>query len=155
MGDPVDLIVVGSGPSGVQAAKAAIESGLSVTVVDVGHHEDGLAGLVSDRPFSELRRTDREQHRYFLGPPRPGGVAAAQRVGSQLTPPRQFILRDVDRYLPLESATFFPLQTLALGGLGAGWGAGTPTFEDFELRTAGLEPAVLARYYRQVAEDIG
>jgi hypothetical protein len=155
MGGLVDLIIVGSGPSGAQAAQAAIERGLSVVMVDVGNDDDTLAPFVPDRPFSEIRRTDVAQHRYFVGERLPAGAAAGQRVGSQLAPPRQFITRDVETCLPFESTNFFPLQTLALGGLGAGWGAGTHTFEDFELRAAGLSWDLLARHYQQVADDIG
>src|SRR5437016_10843651 len=104
----VDLIIVGSGPSGAQAAQAAIERGLSVAMVDVGNDDDALAPLVPDRPFSEIRRTDGAQRRYFLGERLPAGEAAGQRVGSQLAPPRQFITRDVETCLPFESTNFFP-----------------------------------------------
>jgi hypothetical protein len=151
----VDLLIVGSGPSAAQAAKAAVERGLSVTMVDVGLEDTAFGESVPDLPFTEIRRTDADQRRYFLGESDGLDELGRQRVGSQLTPPRQFIKRDVERLLPFESSTFFPLQTLALGGLGAGWGAGTLTFEDFELREAGLSQPDLAEYYREVADDIG
>src|SRR5260221_9859985 len=99
MGGLVDLIVVGSGPSGAHAARAAVERGLSVVVVDVGNDDDPLAPLVPDRPFSEIRGSDTHQQRYFLGAPPPEDSAAGKGVGSQLPPPRQFITRDVDEYL--------------------------------------------------------
>ena len=150
-----DLVIVGSGPSGAQAAKAAVERGLSVVMVDVGHEDTAFGLSVPDRPFDEVRRTDPDQRRYFLGESDPPDQHGQKRVGSQLTPPRQFIKRGVDRHLPFESSTFFPLQTLALGGLGAGWGAGTLTFEDFELKEAGLSWSELEPYYRAVADDIG
>lgn len=155
MNGVVDLVIVGSGPSGAQAAKAAVERGLSVEMVDVGHDDTAFGLSVPDRPFDELRRADPDQRRYFLGDLDPGDQNRDKRVGSQLTPPRQFITRGVDRHLPFESSTFFPLQTLALGGLGAGWGAGTHTFEDFELREAGLSWAEIEPYYREVAGDVG
>lgn len=155
MNGVVDLVIVGSGPSGAQAAKAAVERGLSVAMVDVGHDDTAFGMSVPDRPFDELRRTDPDQRRYFLGDSDPPDQHGSTRVGSQLTPPRQFLKRGVDRHLPFESSTFFPLQTLALGGLGAGWGAGTLTFEDFELREAGLSWHELEPYYRAVADDIG
>lgn len=155
MNGVVDLVIVGSGPSSAQAAKAAVERGLSVAMVDVGHDDTAFGLSVPDRPFDELRRTDPDQRRYFLGDSDPPDQHGRKRVGSQLTPPRQFIKRGVDRHLPFESSTFFPLQTLALGGLGAGWGAGTHTFEDFELKEAGLSWAELEPYYREVAEDVG
>src|SRR5262245_6083079 len=116
-------------------------------MVDVGNDTDGLSCPVPDRPFSEIRRTDRDQHRYFVGPPLPSGPTGAKRPGTQLTPPRRFITRDVEEYLPFDSPNFFPLQTLALGGLGAGWGAGAHTFEEFELNETGLPCTSLNRHY--------
>jgi GMC oxidoreductase len=151
----VDLLIVGSGPSSAQAARAAIDRGLSVLMVDVGHEDTAFALSVPDRPFDELRRTDPAQARYFRGESDPPSQHGRTRVGSQLTPPRQFIKLETDRYLPFESSTFFPLQTLALGGLGAGWGAGALTFEDFELAECGLSWRDLEPYYREVADDIG
>ena len=151
----VDLIIVGSGPSSAQAAKAAVERGLSVTMVDVGFEDTAFGQSVPDRPFDELRRTDPDQARYFLGDTHANDRHRRNRVGSQLTPPREFLKRGVDELLPYESSTFFPMMTLALGGLGAGWGAGTLTFEDFELKEAGLSWQELEPYYREVARDIG
>lgn len=151
----VDLIIVGSGPSSAQAAKAAIERGLSVAMVDVGYEDTAFGSSVPDRSFDELRRNDPDQRRYFLGDVELSDRHRQKRVGSQLTPPREFLKRGVDELLPYESSTFFPMMTLALGGLGAGWGAGTLTFEDFELKEAGLSWAELEPYYREVANDTG
>ena len=108
MSGVADLVIVGSGPSSAQAAKAAIERGLSVTMVDVGHEDTAFGQSVPDRPFDELRRTDPDQRRYFFGDSDHPDQHGKKRVGSQLTPPRQFIRRGVDRLLPMESSTFFP-----------------------------------------------
>jgi len=151
----VDLIVVGSGPSSAQAAKAAVQRGLSVLMIDVGFEDTAFGLSVPDRSFDELRRTDPDQARYFLGDAHGIDRHRKNRVGSQLTPPREFLKRGVDELLPYESSTFFPMMTLALGGLGAGWGAGTLTFEDFELKDAGLSWDDLEPYYCEVADDIG
>jgi choline dehydrogenase-like flavoprotein len=150
----VDLIVVGSGPSGAQAAKQAIEAGLTVTVVDVGNDDPELRAAIPAGSFSALRRHDPEQWRYFAGPAGAQG-AGDVRVGAQLTPPRQFITAEVDELLPFASDSFFPLRSLALGGLGAGWGAGTVTYSESELRRAGLPADEMARCYDAVAGDIG
>ena len=155
MDNRADLLIVGSGPSSAQAAKAAIGHGLSVAMIDGGYEDTGFALSVPDRPFDELRKTDPDQRRYFLGESDPEDQYGRKKVGSQLTPPRQFIKRGVDQFLPIASSTFFPLQSLALGGLGAGWGAGTLTFENFELAEAGLSAQLLEPYYREVADDIG
>lgn len=149
-----DLIIVGSGPSGAQAAKQAIEDGLTVTMLDFGNDND-LQNNVPNASFSDLRRLDDGQRSYFLGDGFGGESSRNDRLGAHFTAPRQFIVQDVDNLLPVRSETFFPVQSLALGGLGAGWGAGAPTFEDFELERAGMPAKALWHHYDQVAHDIG
>ncbi len=62
-----DLLIVGSGPGGANAAVAAVERGISVAVVDVGNVDTTYAPLIPDVPFSTLRSSDAHQKRYFLG----------------------------------------------------------------------------------------
>ncbi|HTD33636.1 MAG TPA: hypothetical protein VK665_08260 [Candidatus Elarobacter sp.] len=149
----IDLLVVGSGPSGAQCAKAACELGLETVMIDVGIDDPATRERIPDAPFDALRRTDPEQRAYFVGDALADVMGV--RVGAQLTPPRQFIVREAERLAPLASATFQPLQSLALGGLGAGWGAGTFTYNDAELAEIGLPAAAMRRGYDEVAADIG
>ena len=150
-----DVVIVGSGPSGVQAAVTAVRRGLEVALVDVGHQDDHHESTIPDKPFSEIRQSEPEQQRYFLGESFEEHLRDTQRVGAQLTPSRRFIVRDTEQYVPLEGNGFEPLQSLALGGLGAGWGAGCASYEDFELERAGLPSARMRQYYEEVARDIG
>jgi choline dehydrogenase-like flavoprotein len=149
-----EAIVVGSGPSGAQAAKALVEQGVSVVLVDVGNDDPATREAIPERPYSWLRRNDGGQRRYFTGEFDPESLTAI-RVGAQLTPPRRFITRDVDRLLPLRSRTFAPLRSLALGGLGAGWGAGAVTYADAELARLGLPVPEMLACYDEVAADVG
>lgn len=153
--DAIDAIVVGSGPSAVHAAYPLVEAGLRVRMLDVGHRDAAYAGLVPDGAFTAVRRSDREQHRYLLGDRFEGIGFDHVGAGAQLTPPRQYVLRDADRLQPTRSATFFPLQSLAEGGLGGAWGAGSPPFSEVDLAGLPLSYGELAAHYEVVAERIG
>jgi choline dehydrogenase-like flavoprotein len=150
-----DVIVVGSGPGGVNAAAPLVAAGRRVLMLDVGRTDRRYAPLVPPIPFPELRRTDRGQHRYFLGDELEGVPFGPVRVGAQLTPPRQHIAAADDPRLPVDSDGFAVVQSLARGGLGAGWGAGVFPFDDVELRDFGLGLADLAPHYERVVDRIG
>jgi hypothetical protein len=148
-----DVIVVGSGASGVHAAAPLLDAGLDVLLLDFGNTDQHYAPLIPPKPFFELRRTDPEQHRYFLGDHFEGVPFGPVRVGAQLTPPRLFISRDSRTHMPVRSDTFSATESLALGGLAAGWGAGVFPFSDAELDP--LTRAELEPHYRAVADLIG
>lgn len=149
-----DAIVVGSGPGGVQAAAALVEAGRTVLLLDFGDVDRRYAPLVPDADFLEVRRTDERQHRYFLGDDFEGVPFAGVRVGAQLTPPRQHIVAD-DPRLAATSDGFAVVQSLARGGLGAGWGAGVFPFSDTELASMGWSLAAMQPHYDAVAGRIG
>lgn len=150
-----DVIVVGSGATGSMAAQTLVEAGTSVLMLDGGQRDERYASLVPDEPFVRIRRSEDAQHRYFLGDSFEGVVPGPVGTGAQLTPPRQFITRGVAEFLPLVSDTFFPLESLALGGLGSGWGLGCNVFSDAELRKVGLTAAEMEPAYEVVAGRIG
>ena len=150
-----DVIVVGSGPAGVNAAARLVESGCRVLMLDFGNRDEIYAGLVPARPFLDLRRQDPKQHRYFLGERFEGVPLGGIRVGAQLTPPRAYALADADERQPVDSPGFATSMSLARGGLGVAWGAGVFPFADDELRSMGLDLATLQPHYDAVVARIG
>jgi hypothetical protein len=149
-----DVIVIGSGISGAMAARALVDAGANVTMIDPGA-DSPLRDRVPDLPFNELRRTDRNQRSYLIGDNLEGVPKNGVRVGAQLTPPRQHIQAGSENLLPAESESFFPLMALSVGGLGAGWGAACFTFEPSEIRRMGLDPEELIPYYQNAADLAG
>jgi choline dehydrogenase-like flavoprotein len=150
-----DVIVVGSGASAVHAACPLVEAGLRTLMLDVGHRDARYAPLIPDRPFSSLRREDPDQHRYLLGDDFEGIPFGGVRVGAQLTPPRAFITRDTAEWTPVDAPAFAGLESLAMGGLAAGWGAGVGRFTAQDLARTPLTPAALEPHYRTVEARIG
>ncbi len=150
-----DYIVVGSGCSGAMAAQTLVESGRTVLMLDGGQRDDHYGPLVPATDFVTARTTDPDQHRYLLGDRFEAVPLGEVRTGAQLTPPRQFITEQVAKYLPLRSTSFFPLESLALGGLGSGWGLGCCRFSDQELAQAGLPLPAMKAAYAVVANRIG
>jgi hypothetical protein len=149
-----DILIVGSGPSGIQAAVEATARGLKVGLVDVGYADDQAADAVLCAPFWEIRRNDPKQAEVFLGPPEEA-LRSLQQAGAHLTPPRRYMLRNSEQLFPIRSDTFAPLQATSAGGLGVSWGANVFTMEDAELRKIGLPPAEIRRRYEQVGREIG
>ena len=150
-----DVIVVGSGPGGVNAAAALVAAGRSVTMLDYGNVDTRYAPVIPHRPFSELRRSDPQQHRYLLGDRFEGIPFGPVRVGAQLTPPRMHVLADAAERIPVQSDTFSVSMSLARGGLGAAWSAGVFPFTDDELSDTTLTLDDLRPHYDAVAERIG
>lgn len=150
-----DFLVIGSGCTGAMAAQTLSEAGHTVLIIDGGQHDNGEAGKIPKENFTTLRRTDDVQEKYFLGEhfeSIPDGKIAS---GAQLTPARAFLTRETEKYLPLISEQFAAVESLAIGGLGGGWGLGSCVFSDEELRLCGLNPAQMKTAYQLIADRIG
>jgi choline dehydrogenase-like flavoprotein len=152
---PPDAIIVGSGASATSAAFPLVTGGRRVLMLDVGNVDARYSRLIPEAPFSQIRAQDTSQHRYFLGDDFEGVPFGHVRVGAQLTPPRKFIQRDVDRLTPLRTETFAGLESLARGGLAAGWGAVAVPFDAADLAGFPITAADLAPHYEAVGARIG
>ena len=147
-----DHVVVGSGITGAAAAHALVHGGARVLMLDGGRRDTTYAPLIPEQDLVALRAGDPAQHRWMLGD-RFEGVPWGDAAHS-LTPPRQHLVRDTERWLPSQGA-FMGMESLAYGGLGGGWGAGCAVYTPAELAAAGLDPARLAPAYETVGRRIG
>lgn len=150
-----DVIVVGSGASATSAAHPLVEAGRDVLMLDVGNTDNVYAPSFPEAPFSEIRTGRQDQHRFFLGDRFEGIPFGDVRVGAQLTPPRQFIQRDAALLTPVEEVGFSCMESLALGGLAAGWGAASVEYDDRDLADFPISSADLAPHYDAVSRRIG
>lgn len=150
-----DHIVVGSGCTGAMAAQTLAEAGVRVTMLDVGITDERYKQLIPEGNFTTIRQTDPDQHRYLLGDDFESLPWGNITTGAQLTPPRQHMIARVEEYLPLGSGTFRPMESLAYGGLGSGWGVGCCVFSKTELEKTGLDHGKMMTAYKTVSERIG
>jgi choline dehydrogenase-like flavoprotein len=152
---PTEVVVVGSGPGGANAAAALVEAGRRVTLLDVGNEDRHYEALIPPQSFIEIRRGDPAQHRYFLGDEFEGIPFGPVGTAAQLTPPRAYLTRSTRELLPIISDDFSPLQSLAVGGLAAAWGGVVGPFsaEDFEGLPFSFEE--IRPHYAAVVRRIG
>lgn len=150
-----DILVIGSGPAGIHAATKAVGSGLRTALLDIGYTDDEYERQIPRKSFSEIRRTDTNQHTYFLGKNPPVLFDKKRKAGTHLTPPRYHMIHNAESFFPVLSDNFFGLQSTSLGGLGVGWGANCFALEEFELKRVGLAETDLSTFYSEVAEEIG
>jgi hypothetical protein len=149
-----DYIVVGSGCSGAIAAQTLVEAGAKVTMLDVGVKKDSTL-RIPDKDFVSLRKTDEEQYRYFIGDHVEGVNWGKIGTGAQITPPRKYIIRLADHYVPSESSTFSSFESLGYGGMGIGWSLQSWEYTKADLEAVGLDFSKMSRAYSSVAKKIG
>ncbi|MFN8277522.1 MAG: hypothetical protein U0T84_08570 [Chitinophagales bacterium] len=150
-----DVIVVGSGCTGAMAAQTLVEGGKTVLMLDGGLRDKKYHSLIPNSDFLNVRKHDLQQHRYFLGDEFEGIPLGKVKTGEHLTPPRKFMTEQTESLLPIVSDNFMPLESLASGGLGNGWGLGCCIFSDEELKACSLPLDAMKRGYAKVAQRIG
>jgi choline dehydrogenase-like flavoprotein len=152
------VLVIGSGPAGAHAAQTLVESGLRVTMLDVGRAGGPVLEESPGPDFEAVRRKNPDQWRWFLGEDFSGIPVDGMRGGlggGMTSGNRGYVVRDAERLLPLSVRNGIVIQAVAKGGLGAAWG-GTSTYLDAgTLRRLGLPPDEMERAYDAVTARIG
>ena len=149
-----NYLIVGSGATGAIAAKTLVDKNQEVTLIDVGI-ENPYLDSVGSRNFTDIRKNDPNQKEIFLGRHFEGIGWENTKVGAQLTPPRMYLIKSVQDLTPFNADTLEPMESLAKGGLGGGWGAGCFVFSHQELEKTGLSSDKMGAAYNAVAEHIG
>ena len=154
----VDVIIIGSGPAGVHAAYPLVEAGLKVTMIDGGY--EGPAIL--DEPcgnFEDVRRTRTDQYRLFLGEDLssiPVSGLQGGLGGGMVSGNRGYVTAGTEVLLPLQTENALVIiQSLAKGGLAAGWGAACAYLTRSELLDMGLPADLMQVHYSAVTKRIG
>ena len=150
-----DVIVVGSGCSGAMAAQTLVEKGVKVNLIDVGIKNLEYENKIPEGSFEKIRQSETQQHIPFLGNDFESLEFNDSKSGAQLTPPRKHLVQLSGDLLQIQSKTFFPVESLAYGGLGAGWGLGCCVYSDNELQQCSLDVTSMHAAYEIIAQRMG
>jgi len=150
-----DYIIVGSGPSGAISAHTLVKSEANILMLDIGNKDEVYNDLVPAKDYESIRKTEKEQNRFFLGDNMEAIPDSNIKVGAQLSPSRKAMIKDVEKLIPLLSDNFIPMESLGYGGLGAGWGLGAYVYSEAELKKAGLPIKEMMKSYQKAADIIG
>lgn len=148
-----DYIIVGSGCTGAIIANTICGNGKQVLMIDAGLQKDTKAFPSMD--FITRRQQDEAQGDYFLGEKFEVLQKSNTRNLPQQTAQRKFMTDGTNDWLSVSTKTFDPVESLAYGGLGNGWGLGSNVFSSQELRKCGLPVSEMEKAYREVGDMIG
>lgn len=149
-----EIIIVGSGPSGVAAALGFAENGIVPLILDVGH--EALNVEPPDINFYDYRKThdsfnimigeNHEVLKHVLNK-----KTASPKISS---PYMGFVTRDAEQLTPVSESSSV-VQSFAMGGLANAWGAGLYRFIDDDLVNLPINAAELLPYYDKLTKEIG
>ncbi len=152
-----DAIVIGSGPAGVHAARALLDAGKTVLIVDGGNAAPAILEQ-SIGNFEDVRRADPAQWKWFLGEDLSGipvqGIEGGHG-GGMTSGNRSYTTHDAERALPLKTTDAFVVQSLATGGLGAAWGGACAIFDKQTLAAMGIDDPAMDACMTDVIRTIG
>ena len=153
----MNILVVGSGPSGVHFALTALRKGHRVTMLDVGTARPPIAARAAS--FLGLKRELADPAAYFLGADY-SGIALPPRSPAEakeyygLPPSKDYVFAAPSQYR-FASDGFAPLVSFAAGGLAESWTAGCYPYDDTDFATFPFRYADMEPFYSEVALRIG
>lgn len=148
-----NVVIVGSGASGVHFALSLLKKGYEVVMLDVGG--SGPEPVNKQDSFAELKANLRDPAAYFLGEDFSGVFfpdITSEYYG--IPPSKSYVFADVDSD-PLKTSGFSPLRSFAQGGLAQAWTGGVYPFNDHDLEDFPFGYKEIEPYYNEVARRIG
>ena len=141
--DLFDVVIVGSGPSGVMAADVLVNAGKRVALVTLGQLDDVMGRALAARQFPTV-------------PERPFHTNWNWHTGTFLPKWREHATEGDDVILPLNAPQLRLYQATCAGGLSEAWGANCFTYSRAEMDKFHIpDPEGVAGEYDTVAQRIG
>jgi hypothetical protein len=136
-----DVVIVGSGPSGVMAADVLLSAGHRVALITLGRISDVMGHAPLDRISPSIVNN-------VLNP------NWNWQAGTFLPKWREYVTAGDVELLPLDAPGLRLYQATCVGGLSEAWGANCFTYSVAELEKFGI-PVDVAKEYEAVARRIG
>jgi choline dehydrogenase-like flavoprotein len=148
-----DILVIGSGPSGVHLAKTLLDLGRGVTVLDVGHERP--PAVLPKADFDGLKRQLEDPVTYFLGPRGSGVVFPSEQARYFAHPPSKDYVFSRPAGFETVTTNFDPLISFAAGGLAEAWTAGCYPLNAAELGPFPFDFDTIEPHYAEIIRRIG
>jgi|Deesub1362A_J573_1020465.scaffolds.fasta_scaffold00670_23 hypothetical protein len=150
-----DIIIVGSGPTGVASALGFVENGIRPLILDVGYEPEN-AEVMNENLFDY--RKNHNSFRLMIGEDYEAlhNLIYKKTIFPKLISPyMRFVIRNAEKFSPADENGFMVIQSFAMGGLANAWGASLYRAMDDELRYTPLKSSDLLPYYDRLTEEIG
>ncbi|MFT5465586.1 MAG: choline dehydrogenase-like flavoprotein [Verrucomicrobiales bacterium] len=147
-----DVVVVGSGASGVHFALTLLKKGRKVTMLDVGHRPP--EPLNPDQTIPELKSSLPDPAGYFLGDEFQSVVFPGAENYYAQPPSKDYVFETAGAPQPKREG-FEPLLSYAQGGLGQAWTGGSYPFNEEELAEFPFGFEEIRPFYDEVGRRIG
>lgn len=148
-----EVIIVGSGPSGVHLAKTLVDLGRQVTMLDVGRPRP--EATLPDADFDGLKERLEDPASYFLGTDGAGIVFPQDRPRYFTHPPSKEYVFSTPNGFQVSTVNFDPLISFAAGGLAEAWTGGSYPLNAAELSNFPIDLETLEPHYAEVVRRIG
>ena len=149
-----EVIIVGSGPSGVAAALGFAENGIVPLILDVGHEAPRVSPPGIN--FYDYRKTN-DSFNIMIGEKFEvlKHVIHKKTASPKISSPyMQFVTKDVEKLSPIDGSSSV-LQSFAMGGLASAWGSALYRCIDDDLIDIPVKASELSPYYDKLTEEIG
>ncbi|MDC1296660.1 NAD(P)/FAD-dependent oxidoreductase, partial [Alphaproteobacteria bacterium] len=147
-----EILIAGSGPSGVSAAFPLVKAGIKVTLIDIGKTPKYPSPTGN---YLLNRYHDENQSDYLIG------KNFESLNNNKFDNPKQRVARHsylFDNFVNennIQTNNFTPIGTHAQGGLSNIWGATVATFDDLDFKDSVMEGINLSSNYADIIERIG
>ena len=148
-----NIIIVGSGPSGVHFALSLLQKGYKVTMLDVGNSRIPIPNI--EDSFNDLKSRLSDPVRYFLGEDFQAVIYPDFESEYYGFPPSKDYVFAGTSNTNVKPIGFEPLFSFAQGGLAEAWTGGAYPFNDDDLQDFPFSYEEIEPYYDEVSHRIG